>query len=54
MNIQALLVERFKQALTELSWADAPVPVAKGNRPGFGDYQFNGAMALAKKLKQNP
>lgn len=54
MNIQALIIERFKQALTKLDLSDAPAPVAKGTRPGFGDYQFNGAMALAKKLKKNP
>lgn len=54
MNIQALIIERFKQALTKLDLSDAPTPVAKGTRPGFGDYQFNGAMALAKKLKKNP
>ncbi len=54
MNIQALIIERFKQALTKMGLSDAPTPVAKGNRPGFGDYQFNGAMALAKTLKKNP
>ena len=54
MNIHALLVSRFKEALTELNAADAPVPVARSARPEFGEYQFNGAMALAKKLKQKP
>ena len=54
MNIQALLVSRFSQALTELGVTDAPVPVARSTRPEFGDYQFNGAMALAKILKQKP
>lgn len=54
MNIQQLLVERFTQGLSKLGWADAPVPLAKSNKQGFGEYQFNGAMGLAKKLKQNP
>jgi arginyl-tRNA synthetase len=54
MNIQQIIVERFTQALNSLDWADAPVPVAKSAKQGFGDYQFNGAMGLAKKLKQNP
>jgi arginyl-tRNA synthetase len=54
MNIHALLVSRFSQALDEMGITDAPIPVAKSNRPEFGEYQFNGAMALAKKLKQKP
>jgi arginyl-tRNA synthetase len=54
MNIQQLLIDRFSQALDTLGWADSPVPVAKSTKQGFGEYQFNGAMALAKKLKQNP
>jgi arginyl-tRNA synthetase len=54
MNIQQLIVSRFSHALSSLGWADAPVPVAKSAKQGFGEYQFNGAMALAKKLKQNP
>lgn len=54
MNIHALLVSRFTEALEKLDITDAPVPVARSNRPEFGEYQFNGAMALAKKLKQKP
>jgi arginyl-tRNA synthetase len=54
MQIQHILVARFKQALDKLDFLDAPVPVAKANRAGFGEYQFNGAMALAKRAKQNP
>ncbi|OFA30065.1 arginine--tRNA ligase [Glaciecola punicea] len=54
MNIQQLLVERFTSALNILGFTDAPVPVAKNTKKGFGEYQFNGAMGLAKKLKQNP
>lgn len=54
MNIQQLLIDRFSQALDTLAWSGSPVPVAKSTKQGFGEYQFNGAMALAKKLKQNP
>jgi arginyl-tRNA synthetase len=28
--------------------------VTEAGKPEFGDYQFNGAMPLAKTLKQNP
>ncbi|GGD55872.1 arginine--tRNA ligase [Lacimicrobium alkaliphilum] len=55
MNIQQLLLDRFKQALGKI---DAPkdtnLPLTRSTRPEFGDYQFNGAMALAKALKQKP
>lgn len=54
MNIQQLLVNRFTQALSQMGHNDAPVPVAKSAKQGFGEYQFNGAMGLAKKLKSNP
>nr|WP_136249836.1 arginine--tRNA ligase [Ningiella ruwaisensis] len=65
MLIQAILVDRFKQAIEKLILAhneaganiDAktlPVPLSKSTRPEFGEYQFNGAMALSKQLKKNP
>lgn len=54
MHIQQVLISRFEDALKAIDCEGAPVPVAKSNKPGFGEYQFNGAMALAKKLKQNP
>lgn len=54
MNIQQLLIDRFSQALDALGWSGSPVPIAKSNKQGFGEYQFNGAMGLAKQLKQNP
>lgn len=55
MNIQALLVERFKQAMADIGApADAPTPLTRSTKTGFGDYQFNGAMALAKSLRQKP
>ncbi len=54
MQIQSLLVARFKAALKSMNAESAPVPISKSTKAGFGDYQFNGAMALAKQLKQNP
>ncbi|TDF39748.1 arginine--tRNA ligase [Alteromonadaceae bacterium M269] len=55
MNIQALLVERFQKAMIDIGApADAPAPLTRSTKAGFGDYQFNGAMALAKSLKQKP
>ncbi|MFC3120327.1 arginine--tRNA ligase [Agaribacter flavus] len=54
MLIQALLVERFTQAVKKLGVENAPIPISKSTKAGFGDYQFNGAMALAKQLKKSP
>lgn len=55
MNVFQLVQERFQQALTKIEGAEnAPAPLARSNRPEFGEYQFNGAMALAKILKSNP
>lgn len=55
MNIFQIVQDRFKQALTNIEGAEGTAaPLARSNRPEFGEYQFNGAMALAKKLKSNP
>ncbi|MCB4772538.1 MAG: arginine--tRNA ligase [Sulfurovum sp.] len=40
----------FKNAGIEIT----PISVSEATKPEFGDFQFNGAMALAKPLKQNP
>ncbi len=54
MNIHHLLSARFTQAIQAMGIEDAPIPISRSTRPDFGEYQFNGAMALAKKLKQKP
>lgn len=55
MNVFQLVQERFKQALSKIEGAEnAPAPLARSTKPEFGEYQFNGAMALAKMLKSNP
>lgn len=54
MNIHHILTQRFTQAVEALGVADAPIPLSRSTRPEFGEYQFNGAMALAKTLKQKP
>ena len=54
MNIQQVLTQRFTRALADMEITDAPVPLSRSTRPEFGEYQFNGAMALAKRLKQKP
>ena len=54
MNIKKTLEERISQALQAAGAADAPAMVAASGRPEFGDYQANGCMAAAKKMKTNP
>lgn len=55
MNVFQLVQDRFKQALATIEGAEnAPAPLARSTKPEFGEYQFNGAMALAKMLKTNP
>ncbi|WP_158968514.1 arginine--tRNA ligase [Paraglaciecola sp. L3A3] len=55
MNLQTFLLAKFKAALTAVGAPeDSPAPLSRSTRVGFGHYQFNGAMALSKVLKQNP
>jgi len=55
MNLHTLLLAKFKAALTAIGApVGTPAPLSRSTRVGFGHYQFNGAMALSKVLKQNP
>ncbi|MDF2180073.1 arginine--tRNA ligase [Aliiglaciecola sp. CAU 1673] len=54
-NLHSLLLDKFKAALIQIGAPeDSPAPLTRSTRPEFGDYQFNGAMALAKLLKAKP
>lgn len=55
MNLHTFLLAKFTAALTAIGAPEgSPAPLSRSTRPGFGHYQFNGAMALAKVLKQKP
>ena len=55
MNIRTQLEEVITQALVKAGAIDnAPAVVKTSARPEFGDYQANGIMGAAKKLKMNP
>ncbi|MBN1555455.1 MAG: arginine--tRNA ligase [Phycisphaerae bacterium] len=54
MNIRKTLEQRISRALQTAGAADAPALVVPSGRPEFGDYQANGCMAAAKKMKTNP
>ena len=51
----AILEERISAAMTDVcGLGDCRAIVKPSTDPKFGDYQANGVMALAKKLKRNP
>lgn len=55
MNIRQLLSERVLSAMVAAGLpADTNPAVSISNRVNFGDYQANGVMGAAKKLKTNP
>lgn len=55
MNIQHLLIERFKHAMVAAGADNQCDPLVKlASKPQFGHYQVNGIMAQAKKLGLAP
>ncbi|MGK0271112.1 MAG: arginyl-tRNA synthetase [Cocleimonas sp.] len=54
MNIRTQLDTIITQALANAGADHAPAVVKTSARPEFGDYQANGIMGAAKKLKMNP
>jgi arginyl-tRNA synthetase len=49
-----ILEEKISAALRTCSGQDSPAIVKSTTDPKFGDYQANGVMGLAKRLKTNP
>ena len=55
MNIKNILAEKVSAAMVAAGLpADTNPAVSLSNRANFGDYQANGVMGAAKKLKTNP
>ena len=54
MKLKSQLNRLFKEAFAKAGIDAEPISVSEATQPQFGDYQFNGAMALAKKLGKNP
>ncbi|HCM46831.1 MAG TPA: arginine--tRNA ligase [Colwellia sp.] len=55
MNIKDILSKRVSAAMVAAGLPEGTNPaVSLSNRPNFGDYQANGVMGAAKKLKTNP
>ena len=55
MNIKTVLIAKANEAMAAAGLPEGTNPaVTQSTRPQFGDYQINGAMGAAKKLKMNP
>lgn len=55
MNIKNTLSEKVSAAMVAAGLPEGTNPaLSLSNRPNFGDYQANGVMGAAKKLKTNP
>ena len=55
MNIKQILNAKISAAMTAAGLPEDTNPaISISNRPQFGDYQANGVMGAAKKLKTNP
>jgi arginyl-tRNA synthetase len=55
MNIKNILSEKVSVAMVAAGLPEGTNPaLSLSNRPNFGDYQANGVMGAAKKLKTNP
>jgi len=55
MNIKQILADKVSAAMVAAGLPEGTNPaVSLSNRPQFGDYQANGVMGAAKKLKTNP
>lgn len=55
MNIRDLLSSRVREAMTAANIpVDCQPMIMLGKNPQLGDYQANGAMAAAKRMKTNP
>jgi len=54
MKLKTALDQIIKEAFSQAGIEAVPMAVTEAGKPEFGDYQFNGAMALAKQLGKNP
>jgi arginyl-tRNA synthetase len=54
MKLKSHINNVIKDAFIKAGIEHDPMSVSEATKPEFGDYQFNGAMALSKKLGLNP
>ncbi len=54
MNLSSLVKEKVAVAFASCGFGEAPTLVRLSDRPDMSDYQSNGALPLAKQVRQNP
>ncbi len=54
MKLKLQLDQIIKEAFSNAGIEAEPIAVSEATKPEFGDYQFNGAMALSKQLRKKP
>ncbi len=54
MKLKSQINQVIKEAFTSAGIEHEPMSVSEATKSEFGDFQFNGAMALSKKLGKNP
>ena len=54
MKLKSQINQVIKKAFIKADIEVEPISVSEATKAEFGDYQFNGAMALSKKLRKNP
>jgi len=54
MKLKQTINQTIQAAFDKANISEIPMSVSEATKPEFGDYQFNGAMALSKKLGKNP
>ncbi len=54
MKLKSYINDVIKDAFSKAGIEHDAMSVSEATKPEFGDYQFNGAMALSKKLGKNP
>jgi len=54
MKLKQTINQTIQAAFDKANISETPMSVSEATKPEFGDYQFNGAMALSKKLGKNP
>ena len=54
MKLKQTINQTIQAAFDKANISETAMSVSEATKPEFGDYQFNGAMALSKKLRKNP
>ncbi len=54
MQIKSLVNSALLESFKKLNISPKVTEASEATKPEFGDFQYNGAMALAKELKKNP